>query len=43
MNMNHHSLTVYIGNLEVKGFFQPQATRIDGGEKNTIVECADIF
>ena len=43
MNMYHHPLTVYVGNLQMKGFLQPQAARIDGGEKNTIVECVDMF
>jgi hypothetical protein len=36
-------MTVYIGNLKMKSFLGPQSARIDGGKKNTIVECADMF
>jgi len=42
MNMDHHSATIDIGDLEIKGFTKSQTTGIDGGEEDIIVEGFDM-
>jgi hypothetical protein len=42
VDMDHHALTVDIGDFEVAGFVKAQAAGVDGGEKDVVGEVFDL-
>ena len=42
VDMDHHALTVDIGDFEMAGFVEPQAAGVDGGEIDVVVEGFDV-
>ena len=42
VDMDHHALTVDIGDFEMAGFVKPQAAGIDGGEIGVVVQGFDV-
>ena len=42
VHMDHHALTIDIGDFEIKSLVKPQAAGIDGGKINVVVEGFDV-
>ena len=42
VDMDHHALTIDIGDFEMEGFVKPQAAGVDGGEIDVVVEGFDV-
>ena len=42
VDMDHHALTVDIGDFEMESFVKSQAAGVDGGEIDVVVEGFDV-
>ena len=40
--MDHHALTIDIGDFEMKAFVEAQAAGVDGGKIDVVVEGFDV-
>jgi hypothetical protein len=43
VDMDHHALTIDIGDFEIKSFVKPQAAGVHGGKIDVIVESFDVI
>lgn len=43
VHMDHHALTIDIGDFEMEAFVKPQAAGVHGGKINVIVESFDVI